>query len=100
MNTKRSDAYEAVVGEQVIVMGGWNWNQSDERTTSLDSCEAYEPFQKRWLSVPSMNTIRSAACAAVVGCQIVVMGGGDDLNYPHTDSCEIYDLEVPLRYQQ
>jgi len=94
MNTKRSEACAAVVGGQVIVMGG-----RDEKNRCLDWCESYDPVKKKWnLDLPPMNTKRYLACAVAVDGHIIVMGGLDEWNRP-LNCCESYDpLEKKWSY--
>jgi len=86
MLIERCDACAAVVDGHMIVMGGW-----DARNRALDSCEMYDPDQKRWCSVPSMPTKRSGACAVAVDGKVIVLGGQDDTGKV-LNSCESYDL--------
>jgi non-specific serine/threonine protein kinase len=77
MPTARAGAAAAVVGNEIVVIGG---TLADHTSGALDGSRTVESFdleQRRWRSLPDMPTPRHHHAAVAVGHVITVVGGRD-----------------------
>ncbi|KAG0608262.1 hypothetical protein M758_8G092300 [Ceratodon purpureus] len=88
MNTPRSWAAAAVVGDKVYVAGGQG------NTKFLDSAEVYDPNSDTWKTISSMGVVRSSCQGIALDGQFWVIAGEYVKNYydnNQTSSAEVYD---------
>ena len=62
---------------------------------ALGTVERYDPAQDQWAAVASMITPRVNPATAVVGDQIVVIGGADGPNFDHLHPLETIEVYSP-----
>jgi non-specific serine/threonine protein kinase len=74
---------------EIVVIGGWVPRGSN--LTAQTSSAVYALRDGEWTELPSLNTPRAAGAAAVVGDEIVVVGGQNDGEL--VASTEIFDGE-------
>ena len=83
----------AAVGEAIYLAGGEVFYGPEE----LDLVERYDPLQNSWSSPTRLKTGRQSPLAAVVGSEIVFIGG-TRRDYPlptkYLDLVEIFDTEL------
>ncbi|HEY3876069.1 MAG TPA: kelch repeat-containing protein, partial [Candidatus Kapabacteria bacterium] len=71
---------------KILVMGG------EDGSTSLSSCELYDPTANTWSSAASMNVPRSRFQSLLLSDgRVFVAGGLTDAHSATTNTCEIYD---------
>jgi len=85
MRTPRCRCATAVVGNQLVVMGGHVGN------TILNSVEAYNLDTGVWSDLPAMSTKRDGCTAVAVGGLIFVFGGYDGNTYLSSVECFSFD---------
>eukprot|EP00540_Astrosyne_radiata_P019855 CAMPEP_0116851096 /NCGR_PEP_ID=MMETSP0418-20121206/16522_1 /TAXON_ID=1158023 /ORGANISM="Astrosyne radiata, Strain 13vi08-1A" /LENGTH=587 /DNA_ID=CAMNT_0004483059 /DNA_START=1 /DNA_END=1764 /DNA_ORIENTATION=+ len=86
MNAYRFGCTSAVVEDELFVLGGY----TDTRAT-LSSVEAYNMEDKRWRTIPQMQTARAGCTAASIESGILAIGGW---NGCCLDSVEMLDLKT------
>lgn len=87
MAQERKYASAAVVGDKILVIGGFQGTS----TSALGSCEVYCPFEDQWSVVADLNCPRAAGGVARVETKVYVVGGRH--NRRAVFSVESYDEE-------
>ena len=64
MLEKRSNCTAVVMGDVIVVMGGYCKNV-ERQTTQLDTVEYYVIGDSEWEELPEMNVVRNGATACV-----------------------------------
>lgn len=91
MNTPRSWAAAAVVGDKVYVAGGQG------RTKFLNSAEVYDPEIDSWQTISSMEVVRSSCQGVALDGHFWVIAGEYVRNHYDNNqkrSAEVYDVET------
>uniref|UniRef100_A0A7I4F9I2 F-box domain-containing protein n=2 Tax=Physcomitrium patens TaxID=3218 RepID=A0A7I4F9I2_PHYPA len=91
MNTSRSWAAAAVVGDKLYVAGGQG------TTKFLDSAEVYDPHTDTWKIISSMGVVRSSCQGVALDGQFWVIAGEYVKNHyddNQKSSAEVYDADT------
>ena len=91
MNTPRSWAAAAVVGDKVYVAGGQG------NTKFLDSAEVYDPESDTWKTISNMGIVRSSCQGVALDGQFWVIAGEyvkNHYNDNQKSSAEVYAPET------
>jgi hypothetical protein len=77
---------------RVLVVGG---DASSSLTSSLTSCEIYDPVAKTWSPTAALTAARNSHTATKLPSGLVLVAGGfDSTNGGDLNSCEIFDPAI------
>ncbi|MCB1276600.1 kelch repeat-containing protein [Prosthecobacter sp.] len=85
-------AASAVVGGELFVFGGLNWNESSQAVENTTAAYALDPAKNTWRAIRSLTTpVRGVTAVTLDDHQIYIAGGYTD---DFTTDAVIYDVKI------